>query len=129
VRSGRVVERYEVYTVHQTAMAPMALLQLAEASGERSHVEAAARGLAWIHGRNELGDPMLLEDDQILCRSIRRRSPWSRAFLYGNTAASMLTGAGRALGGAGTVELNRTDRPYHLGWVLEAWCGREDVLE
>jgi hypothetical protein len=127
VRSGRVVERYEVYTVHQTAMAPMALLQLAEASGERSHVDAAARGLAWIHGGNELGVPMLLEEDQILCRSIRRRSPWSRAFLYGNTAASALTGAGRALGGAGTIELNRTDRPYHLGWVLEAWCGREDV--
>jgi hypothetical protein len=128
VRSGRVVERYEVYTVHQTAMAPMGLLQLADASGERSHVEAAGRGLEWIYGRNELGVPMLLADDQILCRSIRRRSPWSRAFLYGNTAASALSGAGGALGAAGTVELNRTDRPYHLGWVLEAWCGREDVL-
>jgi hypothetical protein len=123
-----VVERYEVYTVHQTAMAPMAMLQLTEVSGERSHADAAARGLEWVQGRNELGVRMLLEDDRILCRSIRRRSPWSRAFLYGNTAASTLTGAGRALGGGGTVELNRTDRPYHLGWVLEAWCGREDML-
>ena len=26
------------------------------------------------------------------------------------------------------TELNPTDRPYHFGWVLEAWCGREDVL-
>jgi hypothetical protein len=127
-RSGRVVERYEVYTVHQTAMAPMALLQLAEVTGERSHVTAAARGLEWIYGGNELGRPMLEAGDQILCRSIRRRRPWSRMFLYGNTAAAAVTGAGRALGGAGTVELNPTDRPYHLGWVLEAWCGREDVL-
>jgi hypothetical protein len=127
VRSGRVVERYEVYTVHQTAMAPMALLKLGEVTGERSHAEAAVRGLEWIYGGNELGVPMLLADDAILCRSIRRRRPWSRAFLYANTAASTLTGSGLALGGARTVELNRTDRPYHLGWVLEAWCGREDV--
>jgi hypothetical protein len=127
-RSGRVVERYEVYTVHQTAMAPMGLLQLWEATGERTHLEAAARGVDWIHGRNDLGVPMLDADEQILCRSIRRRSPWSGIFLYGNTAASAVTGAGRAGGGAGTLEINRTDRPYHLGWVLEAWCGREDLL-
>jgi len=23
------------------------------------------------------------------------------------------------------IEVNPTDRPYHLGWVLEAWAGRE----
>jgi hypothetical protein len=127
-RSGRVVERYEVYTVHQDAMAPMGLLQLAEATGDRAFVEAAGRGLNWIYGANELRRPMLDAGDQILCRSIRRRHPWSRLFLYGNTAAATVTGAGCALAGAGTVELYRSDRPYHLGWVLEAWCGREDVL-
>ena len=25
------------------------------------------------------------------------------------------------------TEPNPTDRPYHFGWVLEAWCGREDA--
>jgi hypothetical protein len=25
------------------------------------------------------------------------------------------------------LEVNRTDRPYHLGWVLEAWIGKEDT--
>jgi hypothetical protein len=23
------------------------------------------------------------------------------------------------------LEINRTTRPYHLGWMLEAWAGRE----
>ena len=41
-----------------------------------------------------------------------RRSPGSRR--RGSTAR--------------ITELNPTDRPYHFGWVLEAWCGREDVL-
>ena len=25
------------------------------------------------------------------------------------------------------LEINPTDRPYHLGWILEAWCGREKL--
>jgi hypothetical protein len=127
VVTGRVVERYEVYTVHQDAMAPMALLQLAEVTGDRRHVDAAGRGLGWIQGGNELRSSMFDPDEALLYRSIRRRRPWSRAFLYAATAAA-LTKAGRELPAAGTVELNRSDRPYHLGWVLEAWCGREDVL-
>ena len=127
VESGHVVERYEVYTVHQDAMAPMGLLQLAEATGERAHADAAVRGLQWIHGRNELGLSMLDSRDTILYRSIRRRRPWDRLLLYANTASAKVTGAGRVAPSGGPLELNRTDRPYHLGWVLEAWCGRENV--
>jgi hypothetical protein len=125
--SGRVVERYEVYTVHQDAMAPMGLLQLAEATGERSHADAAVRGLGWIYGRNELGVSMLDPGERILYRSIRRRRPWDRLLLYANTATSTVTGAGRVVTSGGPLEPNRTDRPYHLGWVLAAWCGREDA--
>jgi hypothetical protein len=127
VESGRVVERYEVYTVHQDAMAPLGLLELAEATGERAHAAAAVHGLSWIHGRNELGRTMLDPGHNILYRSIRRRRPWDRLLLYANTASSTVTGAGRVATSGGPLELNRSDRPYHLGWVLAAWCGREDV--
>jgi hypothetical protein len=127
VESGNVVERYEVYTVHQDAMAPMGLLQLAEATGEPAHADAAVHGLRWIYGRNELGRPMLDPGERILYRSIRRRRPWDRVLLYANTASSTVTGAGRVATSGGPLELNRTDRPYHLGWVLEAWSGREAV--
>ena len=43
-RSGRVVEPYEIYSVHQDAMAPMALLELTEASGEARYRDAALGG-------------------------------------------------------------------------------------
>ena len=52
---GTVVERYEVYSVHQDAMAPMGLFELSEATGDPRYRDAAVRGLAWIHGDNELG--------------------------------------------------------------------------
>ncbi len=120
---GRVVERYEVYSVHQHAMAPMALLELHEAGGGDQYVEAARHGLAWIHGRNELGADMVDEAEGIILRSIRRRRPFDRLAVYGRTAAA-LAGLGRDRAGR-LLELNRTCRPYELGWLLEAWSGRE----
>jgi hypothetical protein len=124
VARGGVVERYEVYSVHQHAMAPMGLLELAEASGENRYAEAAAHGLGWIHGRNELGLEMVDETEQLIYRSVRRRRPLDRAVLYASTAASLALGRGLGLAGM-QVELNATCRPYELGWLLEAWCGRE----
>lgn len=118
---GRVVERYEVYSVHQHAMGPMALLEL---DGDR-YLEAARHGLGWIHGRNELRADMVDEPEGIVLRAIRRRRPFARLVLYGRTAAA-LAGVGRDRGGR-LLELNRTCRPYELGWLLEAWAGRESL--
>jgi hypothetical protein len=124
---GTVVERYEVYSVHQDAMAPMALLELSEACGNERYVRAVQRGLSWIHGRNELRADMVDRRHQLVLRSIRRRRGLDRFWLAARTGASLVglptpSGAGRL------TELNPTDRPYHFGWVLEAWCGREDAL-
>jgi hypothetical protein len=122
--TGRVVERYEIYSVHQHAMAPMALLELAEAAGEPRYAEAATRGLRWIYGENELGRSMVDEQERLIYRSVRRRRPWDRAFLYANTASSGVLG--RSLAGHDRrPELNATCRPYELGWLCEAWAGRE----
>ena len=27
------------------------------------------------------------------------------------------------------LRVNATDRPYHLGWILQAWCWREPAAE
>ena len=124
VRTGRVVEPYEIYSVHQDAMAPMALLALSDMTGDQRYAGAALRGLDWVFGSNDLGREMLDRETGILYRSIRRRRGLDRALLYANTAGAL---AGRApfAKTRGPVELNPTDRPYHLGWVLEAWAGRE----
>jgi hypothetical protein len=124
---GTVVEPYELYTVHQDAMAPMALLELFDATGDDRYRTAAAGGIEWIYGRNELNRSMFGDRGRVLYRSIRRKSPWARTALYANIASAC---AGRPLGRRlrTALEINTTDRPYHLGWVLEAWCGRETLL-
>lgn len=125
-KTGRVVEPYEVYSVHQDAMAPMALLELTAVSGDQRYRDAAMHGLEWIFGRNDLDRPMLDREAGILYRSVRRRRGLDRALLYANTIGAL---AGRApfAGARGPLEVNPTDRPYHLGWVLEAWAGRENM--
>jgi hypothetical protein len=123
-RRGAVVEPFEVYATHQDGMAPMALTELSEATGEPRYREAALRGLDWIWGRNELETPMLDRAERMLYRSIVRRPALDRIVLYANTLGSY---AGRPpfARANGPLVVNATDRPYHLGWILEAWCGRE----
>jgi hypothetical protein len=121
VGRGDVVERYEVYSVHQYGMAPMALLELSEVSGDERYASAARRGVPWLFGANELGQDMVPLDHCMSYRSIRRRRPLARLALYANTA--LAAGLGRSRAGRGRiVEVNRSCRPYELGWLIEAWA-------
>jgi hypothetical protein len=122
---GSVVEPYRLYSVHQDAMAPMTLFALSDASGQPRYSDAALRGLEWIWGANELGRPMLDHDAGMLYRSINRGGFRDRGYLWANSLAASSTGR-PIVGRGGPAEIERTDRPYHLGWVLEAWCGRAD---
>ena len=126
-KRGSVVERYEVYSVHQDAMAPMALLELWEVSGDPRFTDAVERSLSWIHGGNELGMDMVDRASGLVLRSIRRKPGCDRLWAGARTAAS-LVGLSTQGATARLTETNPTDRPYHFGWVLEAWCGREGVL-
>ena len=124
---GVVVERYQVYSVHQDAMAPMAYFAVADATGDISYARAGAEGLPWCFGANELGFNFYDAPNRFAHRAIRRKGWADRAELWVNTAATV-TGR-RARSTLGGVEINATCRPYHLGWILEAWAGREQHIE
>jgi len=121
-----VVEPYEVYSVHQDAMAPMALFALAEAVGDQSYAVAAAEGLQWCFGRNELGFAFYDQARLFAHRSIKRRGPAHQVSLWVNVGLGGLLGRTSRIG-MGGVEVNATCRPYHLGWILEAWSGRQHL--
>jgi hypothetical protein len=125
---GTVVERYELYCVHQHAMAPMGMLELTEAAGDGRYAAAAGHGVPWIWGRNERGENMVDPEHHMVLRSIRRRRGPDRAWLAAKTAATIAGVATDRWTGSST-EVNPTDRPYSMGWILEAWSGREGALE
>jgi hypothetical protein len=123
---GTVVERYEVYSVHQHGMAPMALLELADVSGDERYVQAASRGVDWLHGQNDLGIEFADESERMIYRSIRRRRPLDRAAIALNLGGSTVLRR-PLLRGPLALELHAVGRPYELGWLLEAWAGRESL--
>jgi hypothetical protein len=121
-RTGGVVEGYPVYSVHQHAMAPMALLDLSDAGGT-SHLDAIRRGLRWLADRPETGADLVLDEPPITWRKVARGD--HRKLVRGLQAAStrvrprMHVPVLDRLYRPGTVD--RECRPYELGWLLLTW--------
>lgn len=122
-RTGRVVESYPVYAVHQDAMAPMALFALQEASGG-DYSGAIRRGLDWLASSPELGGGTLVDVDAgFIWRKVARREP-GKLSRYVQALATLVHPSLRAPGldlafPPGAVD--DEDRPYHLGWLLYAF--------
>jgi hypothetical protein len=121
VDRGEVVEPFEIYSVHQDAMAPMAFHELCAATGVDSR-EMINKGLKWLDRENELGANMIDVNNGLIYRSIRRKSIQARASLYLRTLMSVTGISLHTEPRPSSLEINPTCRPYHLGWILEAWC-------
>ncbi len=122
-RSGRVIEGYPVYAVHQDAMAPMALLALQDVAGG-DFASGVEKGLAWLERAPELDGRSLIDDrEDMIWRKVARREPRKLSRIL-QAAASRVHPVLRAPGldaffPARAVDYE--DRPYHLGWLLYAW--------
>ncbi|MGW1589863.1 hypothetical protein [Streptomyces sp. NPDC002386] len=129
-RTGGVVEGYPVYSVHQHAMAPTALFDLADAGGT-DFAASVRKGLGWMTDVPELAgqpgrqEPLILDELGVTWRKVFRGDPKK---------------AVRAARGLGTrvvpnlrltpldrvyrpVSVDRECRPYEFGWMLHAWQG------
>jgi hypothetical protein len=115
-RSGRVVGKYPVYSVHQDAMAPMALFALSESSG-KDYSPWVFKGLPWIYGENELKFNLCDASANIVWRCIYL----SKAATYVREATSLL-GFGPRSSVPGGLRVRFEDRPYHFGWELYAFA-------
>lgn len=115
-RSGRVVGKYPVYSVHQDAMAPMALFALSESSG-KDYRPWIFKGLPWIFGENELKVNLCDDEVNIVWRCIYL----SKYATYAREAAS-LAGFVPQKTVPGGLRVRYEDRPYHFGWELYAFA-------
>lgn len=109
--TGRVTGRLPVFSVHQHAMGPMALLALGEAT-QSDFTPWIYKGLQWIR-RNELALDMEDASANVVWRSIYRSGP--RRVL--NTAIAMLGQRDDEESRRG-LKVMWECRPYELGWLL-----------
>jgi hypothetical protein len=121
-RTGGVVEGYPVYTVHQHAMGPMALLDLADAGGD-DHFDAICRGLRWLKNPPGAAETFILEDPPITWRKVARNDP--RKLVRGVRATSTRIVPGMRFGLLDRVfapsVVDHECRPYEFGWLLMTW--------
>ncbi|MFN8162093.1 MAG: hypothetical protein U0R52_13715 [Solirubrobacterales bacterium] len=123
---GVVIEPYEIYSTHQDALGMIGLGGLSDATGDDSFRTAALRGLDWSFGANALGARMLDPSAGMIYRSIRRSGRVAGVERARAAAAAYAHREGRAAAPV-ELEVNRSMRPHQLGWILEAWVGREDL--
>lgn len=121
-RNGSVVEGFPVYSVHQHAMAPMALLDFADAGGP-CHLQAICRGLRWLSNPPETDEELIVGDPPITWRKVARRDP--RKAVRGLRALSTRLYPEWRLPLLDTIAppgaVDHECRPYELGWLLMTW--------
>jgi len=124
-RTGDVVEGYPVYSVHQHAMAPMALFDLADAGGA-DHAPDIALGLEWLQTHPEVMDELISEKHGVVWRKVGRREPPKAVRSISAVTTSMRPGLHvPALDKVFPPErIDYECRPYELGWLLYAWLSR-----
>lgn len=130
-RTGRMVERFPVYSVHQDSMGPMALFALESACGDRHH-NAVIKSLAWLVEPPEIDGSLLDREAGIIWRKVARHEPGKLVRGLQATASrlhkSLRVPAVDLLFRPGFIDYE--SRPYHMGWILHAFpAGRAESLQ
>ena len=119
--TGKVVQRYPVYSVHQHGMAPLALYSLASVS-KKDFTEPIRKGLNWIASDNELHSDLRDREEILVWRSI---FPANKYEAYFKDLANFVKSSPETSRGHFSI---RTEcRPYELGWLLYAFGSRQTV--
>jgi hypothetical protein len=126
-QSGRVMDAYEIYSVHQDAMAHLFLMP-AEALGVAAcATEAIKQSTLWLHGQNDLGEPSIVHEPFLIYRSIRRAEDKARAKRFARAVFNRFTFREECNIAPSKLEWNPECRSYHIGWMIYAWADRDDA--
>lgn len=127
--SGRVLDFYEIYSVHQYGMAP-ALLEWAEGYDVPGAREALIKGFKWVLGENQLGHSMLVPDRGLSIRSqIRTNELTTKMPRALRAITNACIGRDARLIDGARLGLRLECRSYELGWILWSFGRRGDLRE
>jgi hypothetical protein len=128
-QEGRILDFYEVYSVHQYGMAP-AWLECAERHGVREARAALVKGFEWVFGVNQLRKSMLVPDLQLSIRSqVRKGELQTRGKRMLRAVRNACLGYSSSLIDPADVVVRPECRSYELGWILWSFGSRTDLRQ
>ena len=128
-QSGRVVDYYEIYSVHQYGMAP-AFLQYAERHDVRNARNALIKGFKWVLGDNQLARSMLVPDLHLSIRSqVRKHELRTNKLRMARAVTNAVMGRSTGLIDPSGLQIRLECRSYELGWILWSFGNRSDLPE
>jgi hypothetical protein len=129
VPRARVVDFYEIYSVHQHGMAP-AFLRHAVAHGVAGARAALVKGFSWLFAANEMGVSMLRSDERMFYRSqVRQGELDSPRRRIERSIINAALGRSDTVGNHRRLVLRRECRSYELGWILWSFGAHDDYPE
>jgi hypothetical protein len=124
--TGRVLDFYEVYSVHQYGMAP-ALLEWAELYDVPGATGALILGFKWVLGDNQLGRSMLAPGGLSIRSQMRKGERDTKTPRMMRAVWNMALGRSSSLIDNAGVALRLECRSYELGWILWSFGRRTDL--
>jgi len=129
VPGAKVVDFYEVYSVHQHGMAP-AFLHHAVEHGVPGARQALIKGFQWVFGDNEMAVSMLRPKEQMFYRSqVRKNELASARRRVRRSIVNAVLGRSDDVAGHRGLLLRPECRSYELGWILWSFGARDDYPE
>ncbi len=125
----KVVDFFQIYSVHQDSMALLFSVP-AERLKIESSTNAIKKSVDWLFGKNILKQKMVKTDPFFIYRSIRRKNVLSEKFERGiRSLKNSILNLNDNLYKAKRLEINKECRSYHIGWILYVWSDFNDLNE
>jgi hypothetical protein len=115
-KTGKVTSQYPFYSVHQDAMAPIALYAIQKAT-DINFEDNIFKGLEWL-SKNTLHENMVSEEHNAIWRAIGPKGLYRKI-------RSLFTHVGININDEyKNLDVLKESWSYHLGWLLFAFAGR-----
>lgn len=115
-KTGKVTSQYPFYSVHQDAMAPIALYAIQKATGINFE-DNIFKGLEWLT-KNTLHADMISQEHNAIWRAIGPKGLYRKV-------RSLFTHVGININDEyKNLDVLKESWSYHLGWLLFAFAGR-----
>ena len=128
VRAGTIIDLYPIFSVHQDGMGPMVLLEVGELL-RTDFQDAVERSLKWVFGDNALQVPLIDQELGMIWRAQCRKGIQQYVLQASRLAHHYgLPLIARVLHAAPGRAIVYECRPYHLGWLLYAFCRHSQLI-